>query len=620
MGGAMSGVLPGSRSSRVAPAAPTSPMAPAVPEAPVGSMLCGCGPGCSPCATAAQELQDLLASVCAGNGRSFPRVSLAWQVLWEDLEKLVERGHLYCCFGDSCWIPDRKGPVDSSPYSLGDVGMSKASSSLRVHVARKSLEVKMGAWPIPVVRSQERVEWQEGSSQPPKSLRSSGSLTYSQERVERQEGSPLPSESLHSSGSLTPSESLSLSKSLSDSWRAPDGEDAVDSSPCSLGAAGISRTRSSLRMHVARKNLEVKLGAQPTPVKSSQEEVAQQEESWSHQCPVQGSRDAAVTHSFPQLLPDRIRYENILHFHPLSRGPVVRARPFSLPVECNYPRTGIISSMPIHPTRIPFGSTVAHRRRPRFALAVFDRSWSSRLFHPSYFLGQLINVQASVGTDPREPLRVFVDQRVAAPGVSKRPEFRVIVDNGRAPYPLDGWLGCSRFLPRRGNHSLRFQLDTLLFPNLSGSQVSLRCHLRAVAPGAESLSGKARSSDREASAWHSLDAGFTGFDCSCCGSPKGCGRRRRLAGGGEMRHPPPLAGSLSPAGAIPVLHESILSAGLLGEAGVHLGLLSARPSPSPAPREPTPPPPARPSVPVLRGDQGDSGGCEPPMDPGEGGA
>ncbi|KAJ7427711.1 hypothetical protein BTVI_01606 [Pitangus sulphuratus] len=260
----------------------------------MSSIPCGCGPSCSPCTTAAQELQDLLVSVCAGNGRSFPMVSLVWQVLWEDLEKLVERGHLYCCLSDSCWIPDGKDPMDSSPCSLGDVGMSRASSSLRVHVARKSLEVKMGAWPIPVVRSQEQVERQEGSPQPSESLRSSGSLTCSQEQVERQEGSPQPSESLHSSGSLTPSEGLPLSKSLSDSWRTPDGEDSVDSSPCSLGAVGISRTRSSLRMHVARKNLEVKLGAQPTPVKSSQEEVAQQEESWSHRCPTQGSWDAAV--------------------------------------------------------------------------------------------------------------------------------------------------------------------------------------------------------------------------------------------------------------------------------------------------------------------------------------
>lgn len=39
---------------------------------------------------------------------------------------------------------------------------------------------------------------------------------------------------------------------------------------------------------------------------------------------------------------------------------------------------------------------------------------------------------------------------------------------------LDGQLGRSRFLPRRGDGSLRFQLDTFLFLNASGSQVCAR--------------------------------------------------------------------------------------------------------------------------------------------------
>lgn len=36
---------------------------------------------------------------------------------------------------------------------------------------------------------------------------------------------------------------------------------------------------------------------------------------------------------------------------------------------------------------------------------------------------------------------------------------------------LDGQLGRSRFLPQREDGFLRFQLDTFLFPNASGSQV-----------------------------------------------------------------------------------------------------------------------------------------------------
>ncbi|GAB0189671.1 zona pellucida sperm-binding protein 3-like [Grus japonensis] len=288
-----------------------------------------------------------------------------------------------------------------------------------------------------------------------------------------------------------------------------------------------------------------------------------------------------------ELLPDSIRYSNVLHYRPSARGPVARARPFSLPVDCRYPRTGSVSSGAVQPTWVPFGSTVAHRRRLRFALDVYDSTWSSRLRQPTYSLGELINIEASVGAHPRLPLRVFVDECVASPSATARLKYDVIADNGCL---LDGQLGRSRFLPQRGDGFLRFQLDTFLFPNASGSQIYLRCRLKAVARGAASTLGKACSYDRVAAAWRSPD----GADCSCCGSPGGCGgrRRRRLAGSG----------------------------GLLGEASVRLGplgLLSALPSSSPDPTglpttlEPGTAPPHHPSVPVVWGEKRDSGPAVP---------
>ncbi|KAM6392664.1 zona pellucida sperm-binding protein 3-like [Pluvialis apricaria] len=280
-----------------------------------------------------------------------------------------------------------------------------------------------------------------------------------------------------------------------------------------------------------------------------------------------------------ELLPGSIRYSNVLHYRPLAEGAVARAGPFSLPVDCYYPRTGSVSSGAVQPTWVPFASTVAHRRRLRFALDAYDGTWSSRLHQPTYSLGELINIQASVSTDPRLPLRVFVDECVASPSAAAWLKYKVIADNGCL---LDGQLGRSRFLPQRGDRFLRFQLDTFLFPNASGSQIYLRCHLKAVAEGGGSTAGKACSYDRVAAAWHSPD----GADCSCCGSPSGCrGRRwRRLAGSG----------------------------GLLGEASVHLGplgLLSSLPSLSLSPTglptvpEPGAAPPCRPSVPVVRGER-----------------
>ncbi|NXA19150.1 ZP3 protein, partial [Ibidorhyncha struthersii] len=93
-------------------------------------------------------------------------------------------------------------------------------------------------------------------------------------------------------------------------------------------------------------------------------------------------------------------------------------------------RTGSISSGAVQPTWVPFGSTVAHRRRLRFALDAYDSTWSSRLHQPTYSLGELINIQASVSTDPRLPLRVFVDECVASPSAAAWLKYKVIADNG----------------------------------------------------------------------------------------------------------------------------------------------------------------------------------------------
>ncbi|XP_062495514.1 zona pellucida sperm-binding protein 3-like [Pezoporus occidentalis] len=125
-----------------------------------------------------------------------------------------------------------------------------------------------------------------------------------------------------------------------------------------------------------------------------------------------------------ELLPNTIHYSNILHYRPIAMGPVARARPFSLPVDCYYPRTGSVSSGPIRPTWVPFGSTVAQRRRLRFTLDAYDRTWASRLLQPIYGRGELLNVEASASTGPILPVRLLGDDCEAAP--SAGPRYKVM--------------------------------------------------------------------------------------------------------------------------------------------------------------------------------------------------
>ncbi|KAH1171772.1 zona pellucida sperm-binding protein 3-like [Mauremys mutica] len=221
-----------------------------------------------------------------------------------------------------------------------------------------------------------------------------------------------------------------------------------------------------------------------------------------------------------ELLPDTIHYRNFLHYRPSAVRGVIRASTFSLPIDCFYPRTGNVSSLGLQPTWVPFSSTLMHRRHLDFALDVYDSTWSSPLSDPTYYLGDLINIQASVRTGSHAPLRIYVDECVARPSAASSIKYEVITDHGCL---VDGQHSRSRFLAPQGDQFLRFQLDTFVFTGASNSQIYLLCHLKAVAAGPADQHNKACSYDPATAAWHSHEGG----NCSCCASPAGCGSRRR---------------------------------------------------------------------------------------------
>ncbi|XP_067397642.1 zona pellucida sperm-binding protein 3-like [Emydura macquarii macquarii] len=241
-----------------------------------------------------------------------------------------------------------------------------------------------------------------------------------------------------------------------------------------------------------------------------------------------------------ELLPDTIHYRNFLYYRPSAVGGVIRASAFSVPIDCFYSRTGNVSSLGLQPTWAPFSSTLMHRQRLDFALDVYDSTWSSPLSDPTYYLGDLINIQASVRTGSHAPLKIYVDECVARPSMESSMKYEVITDHGCL---VDGQHSRSRFLALRGDQFLRFQLDTFVFTNASNNQIYLLCHLKAVAAGPANQRNKACSYDPVAAVWRSQEGG----DCSCCASPAGCESRKR------RRHQPPDG------------------RGLLGEADLQLG-------------------------------------------------
>ncbi|XP_025033034.1 zona pellucida sperm-binding protein 3-like [Python bivittatus] len=168
------------------------------------------------------------------------------------------------------------------------------------------------------------------------------------------------------------------------------------------------------------------------------------------------------------LLPGSIHYRNILHYVPPAPDGVIRTNPFSHAINCFYPRLWNISSLGLRPTWIPFSSTVMDTQSLAFALEVYDSSWSQLMPDPTYYLGDLINIQASVRKDNHVPLRIYVDECVARPNAESSVKYEVITNHGCF---VDGQHSGSHFLAMREDGFLRFQLDTFTFTGASNNQV-----------------------------------------------------------------------------------------------------------------------------------------------------
>ena len=120
----------------------------------------------------------MVMSAWAGTGASATLDAGTWRAAWQDLEELVEQGHLPCrgCSSSSspesrrktCPTQEGRAPVERSAPSPGPVRVGRASSALKMHVARKGLETRLGTLPVPVQLSHQRGARQQSRRMLPK--------------------------------------------------------------------------------------------------------------------------------------------------------------------------------------------------------------------------------------------------------------------------------------------------------------------------------------------------------------------------------------------------------------------------------------------------------------------
>ncbi|KAL6460875.1 hypothetical protein MHYP_G00308410 [Metynnis hypsauchen] len=91
-------------------------------------------------------------------------------------------------------------------------------------------------------------------------------------------------------------------------------------------------------------------------------------------------------------------YSFILHYAPERLGgkPITRTSGATVGIECHYPRLHNVSSNALLPAWIPYASTVTAEERLVFSLRLMTDDWQYERPSNQYFLGDLINIEASV--------------------------------------------------------------------------------------------------------------------------------------------------------------------------------------------------------------------------------
>ncbi|KAL6118542.1 uncharacterized protein ACO6RY_03328 [Pungitius sinensis] len=227
-----------------------------------------------------------------------------------------------------------------------------------------------------------------------------------------------------------------------------------------------------------------------------------------------------------------VLYNNFLQYSPppppTSPGDQLQAEGVAIPVVCEYERRYPVSSPALKPTWIPPISVQSTHLLMGFHLRLMTNDWSRERKTPVYFLGEAMNVEASV-VHHHLPLRLYADTCVATltSDVNSHPRHPFIDHHGCfTDSQLDG--SSSRFLPRVQDELLHIQLEPFLFRQDHRHTIYITCYLEAE-PSTNKPPGK-KACWFERGRWRSADG-----DDSVCASCSGVNETNHISGATSNR-------------------------------------------------------------------------------------
>uniref|UniRef100_A0A8C4SGA2 Zona pellucida sperm-binding protein 3 n=2 Tax=Erpetoichthys calabaricus TaxID=27687 RepID=A0A8C4SGA2_ERPCA len=227
------------------------------------------------------------------------------------------------------------------------------------------------------------------------------------------------------------------------------------------------------------------------------------------------------------MLADEIVYTFTLDYNPspLPGIPIIRTNPAVVQIECHYPRNHNVSSNALNPTWVPYTSTISAQDSLGFSLVIMNSDWSGPSSSNIFYLGDLINLQASVDSTNHVPLQLFVDNCVASDGSALTYTF--IGNNGCFTDSKVTGSNSQFITPRIAPSTLQFELDAFRFYGVATSSVFITCRLKVtLASQAIDNLNKACTYITGLSQWTSVDG--SNQVCSCCDANCATGQKRRI--------------------------------------------------------------------------------------------
>ncbi|XP_059846875.1 zona pellucida sperm-binding protein 3-like [Hypanus sabinus] len=221
-----------------------------------------------------------------------------------------------------------------------------------------------------------------------------------------------------------------------------------------------------------------------------------------------------------QMAEDFLVYATHLNHRPQARGAiVVRTNRAIVPIRCRYFRKANVSSNPIHPTWMPFSSTRTGEGQLSFSLRLMTDDWLTERASSTYYLGELIHIEASVSMINHLPLKLHIDRCVATLSLDKdsTPRYNIIDHHGclldsatEDSFSTFVLAGADREVDK-----LRFDLDAFRFSGDERSLIFISCRLKVAAVNRSDSMNKACTFQKTQDTWTPLEE--TRLDvCACC--------------------------------------------------------------------------------------------------------